>query len=432
MKKICLILILSVFTVLPAVSQRPRIAVLDIQSSTIDPAQAVILTDIFRTELFKTALFQIVEQTQIQQIVSGGEAISSGTLGRLAEELDIESIMVMNLERLGTERLVFNVRIIEVPDLLLVYTENFFLPNEDHLFDTLVELTQKVRRFFSDDDTASLYTEDAWWLQLGADERQIELFGQLGLEPGDYTSLRQYDISFGIEDFEHAVRRNWDLSAIQQFFQAEISYYNVKRAFSLGLFSLDHYRAAFRPKGFDFNDYIDAYENNILSPEEYRRYREGYRRDHLIAGIGGVADNFPIVNADFGYPLVQVGWEHFWTSYQRNLWKTSSEVGLKFLLIAPTPYLRWNFYIGQPPYYLKLGAGVASELLLGGHVSVFSSVGIEVLEHFEVSVLTAWTGTQPQVSYTDLETRRDEPGYVGLSFPYYGIMFSMKLTNYFF
>lgn len=432
MKKICLILVLSAAAVLPAFSQRPRIAVLDIQSSTIDPAQAVILTDIFRTELFKTSLFQIVEQTQIQQIVSDTEVISSGILSRLAGELDIESIMVMNLERLGAERLVFNVRIIEVPELLLVYTENFFLPNEDHLFETLVELTQKVRRFFSDDDAVSLYSENAWWLQLGADERQIELFSQLGLGPEDYIGLRQYDISFGIDDFEYAVRRNWDLSAIQQFFQAEISYFNVKRAFSLGLFSLDHFRAAFRPKGFDFNDYIDAYENNILSADEYQRYREGYRRDHLLAGIGGVADKFPIANADFGYPLVQVGWEHFWTSYQRNLWKTSSEVGLKFLLIAPTPYLRWNLYIGQAPYYFKLGGGLAAELLLGGHVSAFSSIGIEALERFEVSVLTAWTGTQPQISYTDLETRRDEPGYVGLSFPYYGIMFSMKLTNYFF
>ncbi|MFW5800606.1 MAG: hypothetical protein ACOCVC_01125 [Spirochaeta sp.] len=433
-KSLCTAAAVILFTVggLAAVAEEPRIAVLDIQSTSMEEGQTSVLTDIFRTELFKTNLFQIIEQTQVQQVANVTDGVTSRTLELLADELEVDSIMVMNLERLGQERLVFNVRIINVPGLVLVYTENFFLPSEDHLFETLVELTQRVQRFFTNGESGDEYGDTVRWRQLGASLEQIELFEAHGLTPDDYIGLRQYDISFDISDFENAIQNSWDLDTIRAFLQAEISYYLVKQAFSMGLFSLDHYRASFRPAGFSFYEYLDAYERNIMSPDNYRSFRGGFRQDHLLAGIGGVADDFPIANAEFSYPLVRVGWEHYWTQYQRGLWKASSEVGLKFLLIAPAPYLQGNFYIGNAPYYFKIGGGVAAELLLGGHVGGYTSIGIEVLERFEMSLLTTWAGTQPYISYTDFETKRDEPGYTGLRFPYFGIVFSMKFTDLFF
>jgi hypothetical protein len=54
-------------------------------------------------------------------------------------------------------------------------------------------------------------------------------------------------------------------------------------------------------------------------------------------------------------------------------------------------------------------------------------LGVEVDSRFEFNFIMVFGGTQPNVSYTDLDAHKGEEGYVPINFPYYGALFTYKL-----
>ena len=122
-----------------------------------------------------------------------------------------------------------------------------------------------------------------------------------------------------------------------------------------------------------------------------------------------------------------VAWEYFYSDYQRGLTKYSSEVGMNLMnMLLPSPYLQFNAYAGAYPFYGKLSLGVLGEVFLGGHFGLFARAGIEVDSMYEFNLIMIFIGSQPNVSYTDLETAKGESGYIPIDFPYYGAVFVYK------
>jgi hypothetical protein len=96
-------------------------------------------------------------------------------------------------------------------------------------------------------------------------------------------------------------------------------------------------------------------------------------------------------------------------------------------MFAPVPFIQGNVYFGSYPYYLKAGLGCHAEVILGGHVGAYLQLGFEMLEALDFSVMIVPIGTQPQVSYTDLESRPGDPGYSKIVFPYAGVVVTYKI-----
>jgi len=109
------------------------------------------------------------------------------------------------------------------------------------------------------------------------------------------------------------------------------------------------------------------------------------------------------------------------------------ELGLDIMFIpkrelaAPVPYAQYNLYLGHYPFYGKIGLGAIAELILGGHIAGYFRFGMEVDERFEVSCTIVPVGTEPNVSYTDLKSKKGDPGYVAIDYPYFAVTFVYKV-----
>jgi len=144
-----------------------------------------------------------------------------------------------------------------------------------------------------------------------------------------------------------------------------------------------------------------------------------------VGALGGVANEIPLANAYFRMFIINMGWEHFWSKYQRGIFKTSGEMGMYFMIndgFAPVPYAQLNWYLGKYPYYFKLGVGALFELLIGGHVAGYIRPGIEIFEHIEWSIFYA-LGTHPRKNYT----KRGTNGSSSKLFTYWAMMFTFKI-----
>lgn len=412
-----------------------QIAVLNVISTSMemDAGKLSILTDVFRTEIFKLNIFKVLDRSYIEKILNEQKLTLTGVaqeanLTKIGQLLSAEKLFVCTLEKFGNT-IAVNVRIINVETSLMDYTENVFVKDESMIFDALKEIVRNIEMHYmvkGDIEDITDYQATKWKF-LGANEIDTKYLATNNIGPEKYLELRQYDITFTVNEFIDAVRKSWDLETIKMFLRNGVTYANIKKALGFGIVNLDNYTRNFRPAGLRFEEYLDAYAKNMLTPEDYMEYKLGYRRDDLSWGVGGVANMIPIVNADFKFLLGSLTWEHYFTEYQRGSSKSSIDAGAYlFNGFAPVPYLQYNWYFGKYPFYFKTGVGSIIEVLLGGHLSAYVHVGIEVKEKYEFSIMVAPVGTQPGVSYTDLRTKRDDPKFVGITYPYFAVLFKFK------
>lgn len=443
MKKLFMIVMGIAVPIFGFSNENPKdtIAIMDIMSSTYESGQLRMLTDVLRTELFQLEIFDImergtVETTMLTLNIEEEDYISDSDLLKIGQSLGVDLLFITTLEAFN-ETSAINLRIIDVENSLLDYTENIFVTNEDRLFEAIENLVDKIRIQYmigSEKLSSSLTLEEKWEL-LGATTVEIEYLVSNQMNPDLYLSLRQYDISFEIEDLISLEQSGWDTEVVEEFLQEGISYNLIETALENGLVDLENYLTYFKPQDLSFDEYLDAYLNNITTPTQYLDFQKGYTQDRFLVGLGGAADSYPLVNANFKFFLLQFGWEHFWTKYQRNNWKFSTEAGIFVMnAFAPTPYFQASGYFGIYPFYFKLGIGGHVEALLGGHAGFFIRPGMEIHENFEFSLIFVVAGTQPKISYTDLETPYesgwDEDGYtgdfVGIRYPYVAATISYK------
>jgi len=415
----------------------PQIMITDIRSSMLNNSQRLVLTDLLRTELFKTNIFRIVERGVMEQALGAQRATSSdlsdSALLQLGKQLKVDQLMVVSLEQFGSNRLVVNLRIIEVETSVLSYTENIFLPNQDRLFEAIAEMTKKIQHFYeipsqNPGDAGTIIL--ARWLSIGTSDELAQKLMSAGYSTMDYFELRQYDISFTPEDYYQMRVQGYDKEIVKTFLQSEIPYRQVSKALALGITSLEVYRNRYREKGFSFAQYLDAYEKGITSFQDFVFYQDGFIKDRFVVGGGGVSNDWPVATADLKFGMGQIAWERFISDYQRGLMKYSWEMGSYFMdLKAPVPYVQGNYYIGEYPFYMKLSVGTGAEVIVGGHAMIYGKLGLEIGELLEMSLLFVPVGTQPKVSYSDLTTKEGEAGYTPINFPYVGFLVTLKPGN---
>ncbi|MBN2510507.1 MAG: hypothetical protein JXB03_09525 [Spirochaetales bacterium] len=444
MKQVC-ILTLCVCLLLPVFSQEknapdllsvPQIGILDVISDSFSDSERSMFTDILRTEIFKMQYFRIIERGMIQQILNEHEISLSGLtddsqLLKIGEFLAVEKLLVCKAETFA-DTIAINLRVIDVNTSLLDYTENVFIQDRNQMFQALAEIAIKLElHYISSTGTLDpekkieLMTKN--WIFLGADEEDIPVLIRENIDVKDFLAVRQFDITFSVKDYLKIRSEGWDIDSLKEFFREGISFAEIQKALSLGIGDLKNYREAFKTRGIDFDQYLDAYTNHIVSADDYLEYRKGYIRDYLHLGAGGVANDLPVMNSEFKFFLLHAGWEHYLSKFQRHTFKYSLEMGANFMqAIIPSPYFQLNCYAGAHPFYAKLSAGVLGEVFLGGHFGAYAMAGVELNSTVEFSVMATFLGTQPRVSYADFETEEDDPEYVDIVFPYFGAFLTYK------
>jgi hypothetical protein len=419
-----------------AAAAKPSIIIYDVVTGSYDPSKSRLLTDVLRSELFKTRLFDIIEKGVVQEAgvlakvpdLAKAEDAQLLAVGRAARA---DKLMICSVEKFD-KTIAISIRIVNVATSVIDYTDNVFLADENLLFDAIKEIAAKIDFYYAADKPTGLpgpaQDQAAKWRMLKAEGADLEYLTQARVDPEEYLTIRQYDISFTPAQYVAILQSSIDPAVIRSFLQAGIPYSQVERALALGITKLDLYRETFQPAGLAFADYLVAYERNITTVRDYLDYQRGFNASYLNVGVGGVSDSFPIANAVYKFALGKVSWERFWTPYQRDFFKLSTDSGLMLLnMFAPTPFFQVNAYLGSYPYYFKIGAGAHAEVILGGHVGAFVQLGFEVMESLDFAVIVVPFGTQPAVSYTDLTTRLGQADYIPIYFPYAGVVVSYKL-----
>ena len=418
----------------------PKIAVIDVVSHSFEKAEREVFTDILRTEIFKMQQFTILERGLIQEILQSSRISLDGMIedSRLLEvgrTLSVDKLLICKIERLG-ESIVLNLRMIDVKTSMLDYTENIFITDENQVFQSLGDLVLSFKIYQQANDEnltpekrREIITQN--WIFLEADEEDLLYLSDNNINPADFMALRQYDITFTVKDYIAMLNNGWDRELLEDFFREGIGFQEIRTALQLGIGDLKNYRTYFKPSGLTFSEYLDAYRNNIISPAEYIRFRKWYKKDYLRIGFGGVADSLPILNASFSFFVIKAGWEHYITDFQRESQKYSIEMGSNFFMgYLPTPYFQANYYLGQHPFYGKISLGGVAEVLVGGHYGAYVCLGMELGSAMEFTVMGTFLGTQPIISYADFETKRGDPDYVDIEFPYIGVFFCYKLSDF--
>jgi len=418
----------------------PQIGIIDVISDSFDASERSMFTDILRTEVFKMHYFTIVERGMIQQVLSEHEIALSGLtddsqLLKIGEFLSVEKLLVCKIETFA-DSIVINLRVIDVNTSLLDYTENSFISDKNQVFQALSDLAVQLQIHYLSNSGAltpekkrDLITQN--WTFLGADEEDIQYLIQENVEPSSYLAIRQYDITFTVKDYIEIRKKGWDINIIKDFFREGISFDKVEEALLLGVGDLKNFQEYFKPEGLSFTDYLDAYKNHIVSPEQYLEFQKGYNKDYLSLGLGGVANSLPVMNAPFKFFIAKAGWEHFISDFQRDTMKYSVEMGANFMQgYIPSPYFQFSYYLGKHPFYAKATVGALAEVLVGGHYGMYASLGMELNSSFEFTVMGTFLGTQPRISYADFETAYGDPEYVDIEFPYFGVFLSYKMGDF--
>jgi hypothetical protein len=422
----------------------PQIAVLNVVSGAYKDGQTRLFTDILRSQLFKTEIFRVIEPGVIQQTIQEknvqltDENHDSQFLN-LGKSLAVDKILITNIETFG-DSIALNSRIVDVETSTIDFTDIIFVDHEDQIRESLNEMVLKIDIHFRGKESPTVQDlvnakplseeqkREALWRRMGATGDTLGFLTEYKIDPDEYLFLRQYDINFGPVDYADFILGGMDIQMVKNFLQAGIPFQLAKEAIQLGITKLDQYRN-FSNQGYDFQDFLTAYKNGIIEPEQYTLFRDGFKQDFLNIGIGGVADSWPVMNADYKFLLGNISLEHFFNANQRDWFRASIESGAMLMqFFGPIPYASLNAYLsGGGPFYFKMGVGGFYDAIFGGHGGIMTSVGIEFRRSLEIDLFMVPWGNQPNVSYVDFETKLGEAGYEGINFPYAGIMIKYKL-----
>ncbi len=118
-------------------TKKMKLAILELEPAGVSKDTTRIVSDLIRTELFKTGLFDIVERGQIEQVLKEQKLQLSGVTGdaysvKLGELLSAQKVMVGTVGKLGSTY-VINARIIDVEKGVMEFGENSEVGSESDL-----------------------------------------------------------------------------------------------------------------------------------------------------------------------------------------------------------------------------------------------------------------------------------------------------------
>jgi len=444
MKKKTIVLITALMCALISPSfgqERIALAVIDISTDKTDAASQRALNDIFRTELFKTGLFDLVERGKVLKILMEQSEqnllLAETDLVKIGQALEVQKILTARFFTIDGQT-VLNCSMVDIATQKIEYTENIFSKENSGVVFTVKELVEKVSTFYKASKLAEAQNLDeggvvSQWKLLGASDGNTDKIIKHGGTLKQYYQIRQYDIRFTTDEYLSLLESQSSFEILESFLKAGVRYEEYKKSMRLGIYSMAAYEDNFAPLGISYSDYLHSYENQIYSGREYLRFSKVTAPGRLNLGLGGVASEFPVENAQFKMMMFQVSYEHYFSSIQRGSFKWSPEVGLFMMQgILPTPFVDVNAYVGKFPLYAKFGVGGYYEFIKGGHGALFFNAGCEVNQILEIRYMIIATGSQPKLSYVQYQGKyieKGEPNYdkVDITFPVMGVFFTAKL-----
>jgi hypothetical protein len=425
--------------------ERLSLAVIDISTQAFPDIDPRSLNDIFRTELFKTKLFDLVERGEVLKAIMSQKVINDklveADLAKIGQALAVQKILTAHFFQIEGQA-VLNCNIIDVNSQKIEYTENIYSKIGTGLLQPCRELVEKITLYYKTERMSDAKHMDAagkaaQWSLLGASQDEIKIIEGKSGTLKQFYQIRQYDIRFTPSAYADLLESQSNFEILETFLKAGIRFDEYKKSMRLGIYSLAAYQDNFLPDNISFADYLTAYENQIYSGPEFKRFKKSNSSGRILVGAGCIVDKFPIADAAFAKGVIRIGYEHYFMNVRRGPIKWSPEVGLNLLnWYLPTPYACANFYLGKYPFYGKVGLGAYYEFVLGGHAAMFLNLGCELNQIIEVSYMLIPFGSQPRRSYNAYNgeyLKKDDPNFskVDIDFPYMGVFLNWKIPTMF-
>ncbi len=432
---------LPVLSAAPDIDERVSLAVIDISTQAYPDIDPRSLNDIFRTELFKTKLFNLVERGEVLKAIISQKTINQNLveadLAKIGQALSVQKILTAHFFQIEGQS-VLNCNIIDVNSQKIEYTENIYSKTGTGLLQPCRELVEKITLYYKTERMSDAKHMDAagkaaQWSLLGATPNEIKIIDANRGTLKQFYQIRQYDIRFTPSAYADLLKSQSNFEILETFLKAGIRFEEYKKSMRLGIYSLSAYLDNFLPYGISFANYLIAYENQIYSGQEFKKFQKTNSSGRILIGVGCIVDKFPIADAAFAKGVIHLGYEHYFMNVRRGPVKWSPEVGLQMLnWYLPTPYACANFYAGKYPFYGKVGIGGYYEFVLGGHAAMFLNLACELNQFIEVNYMLIPLGTQPRRSYNAYEgeyLKKGDPNFskVDIDFPYMGVFLNFKL-----
>lgn len=193
MKKFCLILLLfPAFSTLYAQSEKPRVGVLDFTANNISQSEAMVIGEMFTSELVLSGKYDVVDRKNIESLMAEMEFQMSGCTDsscavEVGQILSLEYMMYGSINKLGQD-FIINVYMINVETAQISGTARERFTTIEQSYDMMYTVIQKLVQ--GESYTGEAAPPRSAPLDTGADREPHGRFLELGagLVTGDFES----------------------------------------------------------------------------------------------------------------------------------------------------------------------------------------------------------------------------------------------------
>ena len=159
-KIIIFLLLIFVSNLFSGSEDKMRIAILDLQPIEVSESISKIVSDLLRTELFKTKLFTIIERSQMNEILKEQEFQLSGCTEtecavQAGKLLSAHKVLVGTVNKLGAA-FIINARIIDVEKGVMEFGESTKVASEAELDNGCKVFAKKLATMIKESSEAEI------------------------------------------------------------------------------------------------------------------------------------------------------------------------------------------------------------------------------------------------------------------------------------
>jgi len=146
-----IIFLFSVFLSNLLAAEKPRIAIADLDAISVDRTLARTVSELLRTEFFKTGNFSVMERSQLEKLMEEQKLHVSGLtrdedIVKIGQLLVVQYFVVGSLTRLGGAY-VINIRFIDIEKGRVVAAENIKIKSEEEIVGAVRSIVRKTTNF---------------------------------------------------------------------------------------------------------------------------------------------------------------------------------------------------------------------------------------------------------------------------------------------
>ncbi len=129
-------------------SEKPRLAVADLEAIGVDKNLARTTSELLRTELFKTGYFSVMERSQMERLLEEWKLHLSGVtekedIVKIGEILVVQYFVIGSINRLG-QNYIINIRLVDVEKAKLIAAETVEVQHESEILGAVRTLARKI------------------------------------------------------------------------------------------------------------------------------------------------------------------------------------------------------------------------------------------------------------------------------------------------